>query len=425
MPPANDDLSNAQVIAPSHISTLSGTTVDATSETDETNQGYDQPSVWYVIAALSDPTQGSPGFAPGKLRVHFTASDYPVYGELYSGPPGATSYLDLTFEGSFDAPPDYTEFELLDGVTYYIYVGNEAFDFSEGTFDLETRFTYSVVPAVDDPASATTSVLADGVRDAQVLGGTYASAVNLAPSVLLAAADEIPSIAGRWQVRTWMRENDPTPSGFPQTGLYWHLRVNDVFAWSDLNAGNIFIGSGVTTPVQQDVYVGEDEVVAGGGYGFGGWVPWVGIKPGDAITIAMGREPIGDATSVDCTRVDYFLDAVASVGLRTGGWHLAGGNRHNGIGEGAWVTGDTHRLARDQDGNLYLIALVVRTPYETSVAQRGVWKLTKVSAERYDPDDNPLGFDSDDLGLWIGDTSDEDGTGLAVCVLDKDRKSVV
>lgn|SRR5574338_46228 len=164
IPPANDDIADAQDLGLDPSGTTSGSNIDATAESWEIADGYDQPSVWYKFNIDFTGTQTV------VLTKTGTDPDWQPYAEIYSvinDPPG--DFTDLSF---FDYIGNTTQTATTATVDtnfvpgdYYLVVYNWNWDGSWDDFDL-TFQPYSVPPANDN------------FNSREVIQSSYAAAVT-------------------------------------------------------------------------------------------------------------------------------------------------------------------------------------------------------------------------------------------------------
>lgn len=154
VPPANDDIANAQDLGLDPTGTFSGSNIDATYEAFEPDFGDDQPSVWYKFTIDFTGTQTL------VLTKTGTDPDWVPYAEVYVAggtPPSSTfpslsdpilEYINYIGSTSIDETTATVDIDFVPG-EYYINVMNFSFDGSWDDFDL-TFNTASSTPVNDD-----------------------------------------------------------------------------------------------------------------------------------------------------------------------------------------------------------------------------------------------------------------------------------
>ncbi len=155
IPPANDDIANAQDLGTDPGGITSGSNIDATVEAWESSNNYDQPSVWYKFTITGSDTQ----------RVTITKTgtdpDWQPYAEIYTvinNPP--SDFTDLNYFNlvgdTFQSPTTaYTDITWTPG-DYYMFVGNWNWDGSWD--DFEINFFVPPTPPVNDNFSSRTNL---------------------------------------------------------------------------------------------------------------------------------------------------------------------------------------------------------------------------------------------------------------------------
>jgi hypothetical protein len=136
LPPANDDIANAEDLGTDPVGIFSGSNQYATWETWEEANGYNQPSVWYKFSV------GFTGTQTVSLTKTGADPDWQPYAEIYkvtSDPP--SDFTDLSF---FNYLGDTVQTSTLASTDiafvpgdYYLVVYNWNFDQSWDDFDLE------------------------------------------------------------------------------------------------------------------------------------------------------------------------------------------------------------------------------------------------------------------------------------------------
>lgn len=284
MPPANDELANAQVLsAPSGgIVSVVANNIDSTVESgnnnDETDFGWVN-TVWFYFEATETMT-GWP--------VRITNADFVYYAAIYefTGTPAHTG--DLFTNGNFidelgggDTDPDEVLIDVVAGNRYYIVFTN--WDFTEGIWGTATLSTLFPIPQVCLDAvdyisgSASVSVVSGSVRETQKLDGDSNLAFeglwgDLTPTLVIPGED-IADSPGFYAVEVKTKNAFGSLSWY--AGLIRNGQPLHPGSFIDTDLVSTPIDSYITAPPFFDKWQGLNNV----------W--YLPVQPGDEIEVVL------------------------------------------------------------------------------------------------------------------------------------------